>query len=177
MNLRLPLFLLSFFICRNGFSQCAEGEISLTMSILTDPWGYEAYWELVPGENECGDGTVAMGGNANDIGCGGAGNQDATGNFGYPSNTIITTTEDICLVADSAYTLVYIDDWGDGGASFEIYENGSFSHAFIGGGTGSTWSFVAGASTLPSEDSPCGGFEIVPDGGVVEFIFLLLMLQ
>jgi hypothetical protein len=57
-----------------------------------------------------------------------------------------------------------VDSYGDGGLVFELFEDNSFSHTYIGGGDGNTWTFEAGNSGLPANDSPCGATEIFPDG-------------
>jgi len=84
-------------------AQCEQGEIALNMVIYTDAWGYETYWEIVPGANSCGNGTIAFGSNAETVGCTGGGEANANGN-GYPSNSIITPPT-ICLEAGEFYTL------------------------------------------------------------------------
>ncbi|MEO0403812.1 MAG: hypothetical protein AAF193_02975 [Bacteroidota bacterium] len=88
--------LLSFFaiaMCFVTYSQCAEGEVSVYFDLTTDAWGYEAYWEIVPVGNACGDGTIVFGGNDIDVNCDGAGEQDANGANGYPSNSTFSTDE------------------------------------------------------------------------------------
>jgi len=151
-------------------AQCAEGEITLTMNIYTDPWAYETYWELVPGTNACGDGTIAWGSNLEAVGCTGGGEQNSYGTeTSYPGNTVVNVGP-ICLTQDEYYTLYFVDDWGDGGLYFELFENGSFSGFYAGSGIGNTWTFQAGNSFLGPHDSPCNAIEIIPGvNAAVEF--------
>ncbi|MCG9911993.1 MAG: T9SS type A sorting domain-containing protein [Flavobacteriales bacterium] len=140
------------------WSQCAPGQIALTMNITTDSWGYETYWELVSGSNPCGTGTLAWGSNIQTVGCNGGGQQDANGN-GYPNNTVIQVPA-ICLTPGAFYTLYFVDDYGDGGLTFELFENGSLTHNYVGTGIGNSWTFQAGNSGLPPHDSPCNALEV-----------------
>lgn len=146
-----------------AYSQCGVGEIELTMNIAVDGWGQETYWELVPEGNGCGNGTIAFGSNTL-VGC--TGTPPANGNDGYPDNTIVSEGP-FCLPTDMSFDLIYVDSYGDGGLSFDVYENGNFSHAYVGSGYGNTWTFIAGNSGLPVNDSPCGATDIVPNGGAV----------
>ncbi|MBX7052594.1 MAG: T9SS type A sorting domain-containing protein [Flavobacteriales bacterium] len=166
MKFSLPhaIALLSFFLIMNArtAAQCAEGQITLSMNIYTDPWGYETYWELVPGTNACGDGTMAWGSNLEAVGCTGGGEQNAYGTeTSYPSNTIVVV-DNICLTPGEYYTLYFVDDWGDGGLYFELFEDGVFSGLLAGSGIGNTWTFQAGYSYLGDHDSPCNAVEVFP---------------
>jgi hypothetical protein len=157
-------------------AQCAQGEIALDMVIYSDAWGYETYWELVPGTNNCGDGTVAFGSNAETVGCTGGGEGNANGN-GYPNNAI-NIVPTICLEAGEFYTLYFVDDWGDGGLTFELYEDGNFTSIYVGQGAGSSWTFQAGNSGLPPHDSPCSALEVFSgDGQAVELSNVDCMTQ
>ncbi|MFM9005282.1 MAG: hypothetical protein ACKOSR_07235, partial [Flavobacteriales bacterium] len=62
-------------------SQCDSSWAHIQMNVTTDAWGYETYWEIVPGDSSCGQGTLYWGGNSG-VGC--DGNPSAGG---YPSNT------------------------------------------------------------------------------------------
>jgi hypothetical protein len=146
------------------FAQCETGQVELMMTISVDAWGQETYWELVPAGNECGDGTIAFGSNVN-VGC--AATDPANGNDGYPDNTVVTEGP-FCLESGVDYSLIFVDSYGDGGLTFELFENGSFAHVYVGTGEGNTWTFTAGNSGLPIYDSPCGGLEVMPDGTEVE---------
>lgn len=149
------------------YSQCEVGEVEIQMNLYTDGWGYELYWEIVPSGNECGDGTIVSGGNDIDVGCTGGGEQDAQGGNGYPNNSIIEV-DPFCLVEGMMYDLIFVDDWGDGGMTFEMYEDGNLSHLYVGGGAGNVWTFEAGNPGLPEYDSPCGAMPIEIDGDAVE---------
>ncbi len=160
----LTLFIF-FSISQFAFAQCAEGEITMELYLYTDNWGEENYWELLPGTNACGDQAIASGANLN-VGCQGTAPND--GNDGYPDNAL-TIEGPYCLIAGETYTIVFVDSYGDGGLVFELHENGNFSNVFYGSGSGNTWTFQAGVSTLPLNDSPCGATEVIPNGAVVEF--------
>jgi hypothetical protein len=153
-----------YFFIQNAYSQCELGEVALTMSISVDAWGQETYWEIVPSGNSCGDGTVAWG--SNDlVGCEGL--DPDNGDDGYADNTIVTEGV-ICLTEGEMYDLIFVDSYGDGGLEFELYEEGLFSHLFIGAGDGNTWTFEAGNSGLPENDSPCGAIAITPNGAAID---------
>ena len=102
-----------------GYTSFAQE--SVTMDVHTDDYGYEGYWEIVPSGNTCGTGTVASGGNVA-VGCNGAGLQNQTPG-GYGNN--LTSNEGPWILTTGAqYDLIYVDDWGDGGFSFDIIVNG-----------------------------------------------------
>ncbi len=143
-------------------AQCEPGQLTLSMEIYTDPWGYETYWEIVPGTNACGDGTIAWGSNLEAVGCGGGGEANAYGTeTAYPSNTVIQV-DDICLNDGEFYTLYFVDDWGDGGLWFEMFVDGSLVGLYQGTGIGNAWTFQAGVSPLGPYDSPCNAAVITP---------------
>ncbi|MBX7051259.1 MAG: T9SS type A sorting domain-containing protein [Flavobacteriales bacterium] len=144
-------------------AQCNTGEIAVTMQITVDAWGQETYWEIVPSGNGCGNGTIASGSNFN-VGC--AGVDPADGNDGYPDNTLVSEGP-FCLTEGVMYDLVFVDSYGDGGLTFELYEDGSYAHGYQGTGSGNIWTFEAGNSGLPDNDSPCGAYEIIPNGPAV----------
>ncbi|MGB0424618.1 MAG: hypothetical protein ACPGED_09850, partial [Flavobacteriales bacterium] len=68
------------------FSQCDVGEVEVTIDVITDNWGYEAYWQLQPQGVNCGNDNLFEGGNENQVGCNGAGDEDATPGNGYGNN-------------------------------------------------------------------------------------------
>lgn len=84
------------------------GGQAATLTIDTDCWGYEVFWEIV----NAGTSTVVIsGGNTTGIPPGG-GQGAGTGDAGaYGSE--ITITENLCL-ASGCYDLIMYDDWGDG---------------------------------------------------------------
>lgn len=112
---------------------------SVTMDVQTDGYGYEGYWEIVPSGNACGTGTIASGGN-NAVGCNGAGVQNQTpGGYG---NSLTINEGPWILTTGAQYDLIYVDDWGDGGFSFNILVNGYQIESFGGVGLGGTFTFT-----------------------------------
>ncbi|MBI2279639.1 MAG: T9SS type A sorting domain-containing protein [Bacteroidetes bacterium] len=93
-------------------AQCLAGEVAVSFDVVTDAYGYELYWELVPTGNACGVGTIFAGGNTA-VGCGGGGLQ-AQAPGGYANNTTVTEGP-FCLTIGSQYDIIMVDDWGDGG--------------------------------------------------------------
>ena len=163
----MRIFLLSsilvfFLVPVVSVAQCGPDSTLITMFITVDPWGEENYWELVPSGNACGTGTLYFGANEM-VGCQGT-PPEADG--GYPDNSIVEVPS-FCLPTGELLDLIFVDSYGDGGPIFELYENGSFAHAFFGAGSGNTWTFEVGNSGLPAYDSPCGALEIVPNGAGV----------
>lgn len=156
------LFSTLFVFISGTQAQCEPGQVSLSMNIYTDPWGYETYWELVPGTNSCGDGTIIWGSNLEAVGCTGGGEANAYGTeSAYPSNTVIAV-DSLCLNDGELYTLYFVDDWGDGGLYFEMFQDGSLTGIFAGTGIGNAWTFEAGNNPLGPYDSPCNAAQITP---------------
>lgn len=118
---------------------CEVDEVEVGLTITTDNWGYEVYWEIVPSGNDCGDGTIAWGGN-DAVGCNGGGDQNQTPG-GYANNATIEEGT-WCLLIGESYDLVWVDDWGDGGADFELIFNGIVSEEYSGTNDGNTWTFT-----------------------------------
>lgn len=135
---KITTFLSSIFtILGFGFAlnaQCPAGEVNITVDVSTDDWGYECYWEYTPQGNACGTGTLGAYGNIVEVGCLGAGMQVATAG-GYADNTTITETLG-CMVIGTCFDIHYVDDWGDGGATFEVFADGVSLHTFVGAGVG-----------------------------------------
>lgn len=159
---------IAFFFLMSSSSlvaQCSVNEVELTMILNTDAWGYEVYWELYLEGETCGLDPILSGGNSAQVGCDGAGDQDATGGNGYPSNTTIDVGP-ICVEEGQTLVLQFIDDWGDGGLSFQIYEDGQFITTFVGSGSGNTWTFTPGEFEFPENNIPCGAIELVVDGDI-----------
>ena len=112
-----------FGFVQNSNAQCPAGEIEVFIDVITDTYGYEVYWELVPSGNPCGTGTIFAGGNTA-VGCGGGGAQvQSLG--GYAANSTITEGG-FCLVIGQDYDIIAVDDWGDGGTCFEIVGGQTF---------------------------------------------------
>lgn len=151
------LLVLTLLIAADGFGQCGADSTQVSIFITTDAWGYENYWEIVPSTNGCGNGTLYSGGNEL-VGC-----EGTAADGGYPSNTLIEVPS-FCLPTGQVIDFIFVDSYGDGGAAFEVYENGSFSNAFYGAGFGNTWTVDIGNSGLPAYDSPCGALEVIPNG-------------
>lgn len=104
-----------------ALAQCGAGEVQVTIGITTDSYGYETYWQLVPGGNDCGVGTIFEGGNPT-MGCesGGLEEQDPQG---YDDDTTYMEGP-WCLTEGALYTIYMIDDYGDGQAGAEVFVNG-----------------------------------------------------
>lgn len=139
--------LLSSIIAIVGFglgvnAQCPAGQVDVTVDVSTDTWGYECYWELTPTGSACGTGTIGAYGNTVEVGCLGGGLQVAATGSGYGDN--ILTTENLgCMTSGACFDIHYVDDWGDGGATFEVYIDGALTETFVGAGTGGIFTFCA----------------------------------
>lgn len=149
-----------------GFSQCADGEVEVSLQFYTDAWGYEVYWELLPTGVACGEGAIATGGNGVDVGCDGDGIEGSE-DTAYDNGAVILV-EDICLTEGELYDLVFVDDYGDGGLIIEVFFDGQLAALYSGTGFGNTWTFEAGLIDLPAFDSPCGASEVFVDGDILE---------
>lgn len=156
----LAIVVFSVLFSMRSLAQCAEGQITLSMNIYTDSWPWETYWELVPGTNACGDGTIVWGSNQVGVGCSGVGDPNG-GNTNYAGNAMAQVT-DICLNYGEYYTLYFVDSYGDGGLYFEMFENNAFTGFYGGTGFGNAWTFQVGVSFLGAHDSPCNAIEITP---------------
>lgn len=93
----------------NSTFEVSVGEEVLTLTIETDRYGYETYWEVRGPSNQL----VASGGNTN-VGPNGGGNETAGENDpgAYPDLTTITET--IQIAEDGCYTFLIVDDYADG---------------------------------------------------------------
>lgn len=131
------------FQTNQTLAQCGAGEVEVSFVFLTDNWGYESYWELVPDGNGCGNGTIASGGNTAQLNCNSGGAPyTATNGNGYGNNTSITE-DNICVAEGTALDLFIIDDYGDGGLEIEVYVDGYQVDFFEGSGGSNTFSFNA----------------------------------
>jgi hypothetical protein len=144
-------------------SQCDSSWNHVQMNIYTDAWGYEGYWEIVPADSSCGQGTLYWGGNFG-VGCDGN-----PSDGGYPNNSIILA-DSICLHPDSMYHLIFLDSYGDGGTTFEIFADGAYFGSFAGTGTGNTWEIELNNSIFPEHDSPCNALDLQIGAPEVELI-------
>jgi hypothetical protein len=112
--------LLAVGVAPRLLAQC-PGQVAVSIQITTDGYGSETYWQLVPGGNACGVGTIASGGNPA-VGCNGGGLQnDPAGGYG---NNFTTTVGPYCQNAGTQLTIRFVDDWGDGGIDFVILMDG-----------------------------------------------------
>lgn len=143
------------------WAQCTPGNSAVFITVDTDAWGYEVYWEVVDAGDACGTTTWAFGGNSDDVGCDGNGN--GGGSVTYASNAVITEGP-FCLPTDSAYDFIHIDDYGDGGTHFEIVADGIPIASYTGTGDGNVWTFSPSTSSFVDHDSPCGAAWIEVDG-------------
>ncbi len=148
------------FSATSSFAQCAAGETSVTFVMHTDAWAYENYWQLNLAGTGCTDIPIVEGANLN-VGC--AGTESDNSPNGYANSTVITEGP-FCLTNNTAYELIYVDSYGDGGLVIEVFENGALTHVYGGSGAGNTWTFTIGVSTAPAYDSPCSAIEITADG-------------
>ncbi len=144
----------------SSFAQCAAGETSVTFVMHTDNWAYENYWQLNLAGTGCNPAPIAEGANLN-VGC--AGTESANSANGYANASVITEGP-FCLTNNTAYELIFVDSYGDGGLVIEVFENGALTHVYSGSGNGNTWTFTIGVSTAPAYDSPCSAIEITADG-------------
>lgn len=156
------LFATSFVLLAvlNSHAQCAAGETAVTFVMHTDAWAYENYWQLNLAGTGCNSTPIAEGANLN-VGC--AGTESANSANGYANSSVITEGT-FCLTNNTAYELIYLDSYGDGGLVIEVFENGALTHVYSGSGNGNTWTFTIGVSTAPVYDSPCSAIEITADG-------------
>jgi len=148
------------FSAISSFAQCAAGETAVTFVMHTDNWAYENYWQLNLAGTGCNLTPIVEGANLN-VGC--AGTESANSANGYANASVITEGP-FCLTNNTAYELIYLDSYGDGGLVIEVFENGALTHVYGGSGAGNTWTFTIGVSTAPAYDSPCSAIEITADG-------------
>ena len=149
-----------FLVVLNSHAQCAVGETAVTFVMHTDDWAYENYWQMNLAGIGCNPAPIAEGANMN-VGC--AGTESANSANGYANASVITEGP-FCLTNNTAYELIYVDSYGDGGLVIEVFENGALTHVYSGTGNGNTWTFTIGVSNAPAYDSPCSAVEIAADG-------------
>ncbi len=131
------------------------GGQAASLTISTDCWGYETYWEIV---NAGSTTVVASGGNSTGIAPGGS-QTAGTGDAGaYGDEAVIT--ENLCL-AYGCYDIIMYDDWGDGmeGTSANCAIDGDWVLTDISGITlaqMSTINYAADTSNFCLA-SPCDG--------------------
>lgn len=121
-------------------AQCNAGEMEVTIDVITDDYGNETYWQLVNYGNTCGQSPIFIGGNTNALTCASAGTQTSPPG-GYGNNTTISTGP-WCLTEGAQYSIISIDSYGDGQASFNVFANGASIGQFVGTGGFNIWSFT-----------------------------------
>ena len=141
-----------------GQPPCGEDSLSLTVSVATDAWGYEMYWELLGEGSVCGDGSaLAWGGNP-EVGCG-------DGVVGLPGevygNNLNVVSPAVCVANGEPLTLIHRDSYGDGGSQFVVNLSGMAAFAFSGTDSGNDWEFLP---QLMPGDVPCLAEVIEADG-------------
>ncbi|WP_306639769.1 T9SS type A sorting domain-containing protein [Sanyastnella coralliicola] len=139
--LRIVILFYLLLLCTVAIAE----EVSI--EVHTDNWGYEIYWELSDASNDCGEEPIFVGGNTN-VGCeGGGGQQQSAG--GYPNNSTISEGP-WDLELGGSYKVIFIDDWGDGGAIFDIQIGGYTVYSFEA--TGAEDEFIFDVVELPNLD-------------------------
>ena len=120
-------------------AQCNAGEAEVVIEVVTDNYGYEGYWQLTPGGNACGVGTIVSGGN-NLVGCNGGGIQlQQPGGYG---NNQSYFTNPVCYTLGNTYTIHYVDEYGDGGFQFRVIINDFQVYNYQGTGEGGAYTFT-----------------------------------
>jgi hypothetical protein len=133
-------------------SPCPEDSLALIVSVSTDAWGYEAYWELLPLEAECGDGDALVWGGNSEVGCGNG--VSGLPSDPMPSNTMITFPT-VCVSDGDSLVLFHRDSYGDGGSNFALAIGGYEVAGYAGTGGGNAWGFVAHEPSYYAGDLPC----------------------
>jgi hypothetical protein len=146
MRISSLLFFLTIIFHFNTFAQCPSGQSFVTINVTTDAWGYECFWDLTPMGSGCGVSEIFSYGNTTQVGCSGAGQQDASGGNGYANNGLFTESLG-CIDFGTCFDINYVDDWGDGGATFTINLDGLQAYYFPGSGTGNVFSFCVASNT------------------------------
>jgi hypothetical protein len=135
----------ALFAAGSTFAQCGAGESEVFIEVLTDDYGYETYWELLPMGSNCGNGTLFSGGNPA-VGCtGGGAQQQAPGGYG---NNLSIMEGPFCLQENGQYHIFWADDWGDAGLSFNVWVEGLLTAQFIGTGSGNVFTFTVAPPPL-----------------------------
>ncbi len=149
---RLAILFGCFITGSAAYAQCGAGQVEVYIDVSTDNYGYEQYWELLPGGNACGTGTLFAGGNTTEIDCSDGGfPYTANPGNGYGNNTTVTEGP-WCLTDGSDYDIYFVDDYGDGGGDFEVQIEGYPMYDFSATTTDERFSFTAaGPPNLDAE--------------------------
>ena len=138
-------------------SPCPSDSLPLSITVTTDAWGYELYWELIEASAACGDGTALLWGGDPEVGCG-DGVAGLPGEV-YGNNTTYTSAT-ICVSEEDNLVLIHRDSYGDGGSEFAISLGAYEAFGFSGSGGGNDWSFQP---MLVESDLPCLAEQIFTD--------------
>ena len=153
---------IALLVSNATLSQCGPDESTVQIVILTDAWGYELYWELVPQGQICGEAPVLLSGGNMGVGCDGNG-MGASDGFTYADNGTFVS-DLICVATDSQLDLIYVDSYGDGGGDFLVLINGTQTTSLDGTGFGNTFTIDVAANELIPHDSPCDAADVLSDG-------------
>ncbi|MCH1588331.1 MAG: hypothetical protein L7S02_03955, partial [Flavobacteriales bacterium] len=142
-------------------SPCPSDSLALNVTVDTDDWGYEAYWELLPAEGACGDGTALLWGGNSEVGC----SEDLSGLESeiLPDNVLITSST-VCVSEGDSLVLFHRDSYGDGGTSFSIALQGEEVLGFQGSGGGNEWGMSVAPAASYASFVPCLADTIVANG-------------
>lgn len=94
---------------QNTSFDLSVGEDVLTLTLETDNYGYETYWEVRGPNNQL----IASGGNT-EVGPNGGGDETAQAGDPGAYDDNVTITETIQLDGDGCYTFLIVDDYADG---------------------------------------------------------------
>lgn len=103
-------------------SELVVGEQLMNLTLKTDNYGYETYWEVRGPNNQ----VVASGGNTS-VGPNGGGNQTAGSNDPGAYGANVTINETIQLDGEGCYTFLIVDDFGDGICCSFLTGSGNYS--------------------------------------------------
>ena len=112
-------FLVSWLCLIQSQAQLACGADSTLIGVVvtTDGYGGELYWELVPVDGTCGDGSALFWEGDPQGACGEAVDGLDSEEGAYENNAVIQT-EGLCVSSSDSLVLVHRDDYGDGGTQF-----------------------------------------------------------
>ena len=128
-------------------SRCSAGEVEVSIDVLTDSYGNETYWELLPSGQPCGHASsIFQGGNTINIGCGDGGSVTSPAG-GYADNTTINEGY-WCLTQGADYDIHVVDSYGDGSPDFRVYMNQALSASFSPSGSIDSATYTFTADTL-----------------------------
>ena len=158
-------FLVSWLCLIQSQAQLACGADSTLIGVVvtTDGYGGELYWELVPIDGTCGDGSALFWGGDPQGACGEAVDGLDSEEGAYENNAVIQT-EGLCVSSSDSLVLVHRDDYGDGGTQFLVTFDGGEALQFQGTGSGNEWAFLP---AFAAGDTPCLASAIGVDSNAV----------